>query len=237
MHNTRYIVIFVTILTALVALVLSTLATGLKPIHDRNEAIYNKKAILSAVEDYIDGKASDLADEQVQQIFDDQVQQLVLDMNGNVVEGMLAENVDMAKERKKPLSEQVLPMYVLDTPKGKVYIMAVYGSGLWDVIWGSVAVEDDFSTVAGAAFDHQQETPGLGAEIKDNPNFAAQFKGKQLFSSDGAFASITVRKGSAVEPLHDVDGISGATITSNGVTEMLQRGLRYYLPYIEANKK
>ena len=83
-----------------VALVLSLLATGLKPIHDRNEAIYNKKAILSAIEANLDAKASNLSDDQVQQIFNEKIEQVVVDMQGNVLEGVLAEDVDLAKEKK-----------------------------------------------------------------------------------------------------------------------------------------
>lgn len=236
MHNTRYIVIFVAVLTMVVALVLSLLATGLKPIHDRNEAIYNKKAILSAIESNLDAKASDLSDDQVQQIFDEKIEQVVVDMQGNEVNGLKAEDVDMAKEKKKPEAERNLPLYIYSGSSGKLYIVAVRGSGLWDEIWGSIAIEDDFNTIAGAAFDHTGETPGLGAEIKDNPKFHAQFVGKELYE-DGKYVSVDVKKGGIKKPAHEVDAISGATITSNGVGEMLDRGIQYYEPYFKKLKK
>lgn len=236
MHSTRYIITFVAILTMVVALVLSLLATGLKPIHDRNEAIYNKKAILSAINSYLEEKPSAMSADQVQQIFDDQITQAVVDMNGNVIEGMKAEDVDMAQERKKPEADRKLPVYIYDSPQGKVYIVSVRGSGLWDEIWGSLALKDDFSTVVGATFDHTGETPGLGAEIKDNPKFAEQFIGKEIYDNSGAYVSIDVVKGGVKEPSHQVDAISGATITSNGVTEMLHRGLKYYEPYFKNQK-
>jgi Na+-transporting NADH:ubiquinone oxidoreductase subunit C len=79
--------------------------------------------------------------------------------------------------------------------------------------------------------DHKGETPGLGAEIKDNPAFPGQFIGKQIFK-DGEVA-VLVRKGGSQDKTYEVDGISGATITCDGVTEMLQRGIAYYLPYLE----
>ncbi|NND31364.1 MAG: NADH:ubiquinone reductase (Na(+)-transporting) subunit C [Saprospiraceae bacterium] len=236
MHNTRQIVAFVAVLTIVVALVLSLLATGLKPIHDRNEAIYNKKAILSAIESNLDAKASDLSDEQVQQIFSEKIEQVVVDMQGNVIEGTLAEDIDMAKERKKPEAERKLPVYIYDGPNGKFYIVAVRGSGLWDEIWGSIALESDFSTIAGAAFDHVAETPGLGAEIKDNPKFHEQFVGKELYDDKGNYVSVDVKKGGIKNPEHEVDAISGATITSDGVSEMLYRGIKYYEPYFEKIK-
>lgn len=223
-------------MTAVVALVLALMATGLKDIHDRNEAIYNKKAILSAVDSYLDKPASELEDEQVLQIFDQQVEQIVVDAQGNAVEGRLAEEVDLAKEKDKPEADRHYPVFVLNSPKGKVYIFSVRGNGLWDAIWGSIAVEDDFSTIAGVAFDHAQETPGLGAEIKDNPSFPAQFVGKEIYEDDGDYVSVLVRKGGARDPVHEVDAISGATVTCDGVTKMLYSGLKYYEPYIDRVK-
>lgn len=220
-----------------VALVLSLLATGLKPIHDRNEAIYNKKAILSAINSYLSEKPSAMSADQVQQIFDDQIQQEVVDMNGNVIDGLKAEDIDMAKEKKKPLAEQRLPVYVYNSPEGKVYIVSVRGSGLWDEIWGSIAIKDDYNTVVGATFDHKGETPGLGAEIKDNPKFPQQFIGKKINDENGNYVSIDVVKGGIKDPEHQVDAISGATITSVGVAEMLERGLKYYEPFFENQKK
>ena len=85
--------------------------------------------------------------------------------------------------------------------------------------------------MAGASFDHKGETPGLGAEIKDNPAFSKQFKGRKLYDADGNYTSIVVRKGGAKNKTHEVDGISGATVTADGVGEMLYRGIKYYEPY------
>lgn len=237
MHSTRYIVVFVAVLTMIVALILSLLATGLKPVHDRNEAIYNKKAILSAIESHLDQKPASMGAAQIQQIFDDQIEQVVVDMKGNVVEGVRAEEIDLAKERKKPVAEQKLPVYIYNGSEGKIYIVSVRGSGLWDEIWGSIALEDDFNTISGATFDHKGETPGLGAEIKDNPKFPAQFVGKKLYDENGNYESVEVKKGGIQDPEHQVDAISGATITCNGVTEMLERGLKYYEPYFKSQEK
>ncbi len=221
-------------MTTVVALVLALLATGLKDIHERNEAIYNKKALLTAIESYLENPAKDLEDEEVINIFDQQVQQIVIDHQGNQIEGVLAEDIELAKEKDKPEAERQYPVYVFNSPKGKVYIFSVRGSGLWDAIWGSIAIEDDFSTIAGAAFDHAGETPGLGAEIKDNPSFSAQFVGKKIYEDDGEYVSVTVRKGGAKDPEHEVDGISGATVTGDGVSKMLYSGLKNYEPYIES---
>ena len=157
-------------------------------------------------------------------------------MSGEAVEGVLAEKIDMAKERKKPESERLLPLFIYEQGGEKYYIVSVRGNGLWDEIWGNIALESDLSTITGAAFDHKGETPGLGAEIKDNPNFAKKFKGKKIYD-EGEYVSVTVRKGGAKDPEHDVDGISGATVTADGVTEMLHRGIKYYEPYFKTLKQ
>jgi Na+-transporting NADH:ubiquinone oxidoreductase subunit C len=238
MESTKYVVIFILILTATVAVSLTGLREATKAQSATNEDIFNKRAILTAVQDYLPGgqKVADLTDERVLELFA-QMNQPVVDMDGNIIEGVKAESIDMAKERKKPESERRLPVYVYEQDGQKFYIFSVRGNGLWDEIWGSVALKSDLNTIAGATFDHKGETPGLGAEIKDNPSFAEQFEGKEIYESDGDYVSIKVRKGGARDPKHEVDGISGATVTADGVSEMLYRGLKYYQPYIDKVKQ
>ncbi|MCB0597465.1 MAG: NADH:ubiquinone reductase (Na(+)-transporting) subunit C, partial [Phaeodactylibacter sp.] len=131
-----------------------------------------------------------------------------------------------------PEAERRLPLYIYEHNGEKFYILSVRGNGLWDEIWGNIALKSDGNTIAGAAFDHKGETPGLGAEIKDNPSFPAQFEGKKIYE-DGQFVSVKVRKGGAKNKEHEVDAISGATVTSDGVTEMLYRGIEYYQPFLK----
>ncbi len=95
--------------------------------------------------------------------------------------------------------------------------------GLWGDIWGYVALEKDMDTVAGIIMAHKGETPGLGAEIA-TPKYQAQFAGKKLFKGD-EFVSVKLRKGGAQDPEHEVDGISGGTKTSDGVTAMLYNSM------------
>lgn len=235
MNSNSYILIFVTILTLSVAVVLGGLREVTKDKAAQNEDIFNKRAILSSIETKLgDGvEVKKLSDEEVLELFGpDNMEQIVLNMSGEVLDGMQAEDVDMAKERKKPEAERVLPVYIYKGGSENVYILTVRGNGLWDEIWGNIALESDLNTIAGAAFDHTGETPGLGAEIKDNPRFSANFRGKKIYNGN-ELVSITVRKGGAKDPVHDVDGISGATVTADGVTEMLDRGLKYYEPYLE----
>lgn len=247
MHNTNYVIRFVLIMTALVAVLLAFLSTALKGVHDKNEAIYNKRAILGAVADKLDANLSSLSDDDIAGIFTSQVEQKVFDMKGNELtkeqvealgyKGGLAEHVDTSKEKKKAEKDRILPWYTYNAKDGKkYYILAVRGNGLWDEIWGNIALDSDLNTISGVSFDHKAETPGLGAEIKDNAAFPAMFKGKKVFATDGSYKSVDVVKGGVKDPMHQVDAISGATITAVGVGEMMVRGIEYYQPVFSAKK-
>ncbi|MDX1939438.1 MAG: NADH:ubiquinone reductase (Na(+)-transporting) subunit C [Saprospiraceae bacterium] len=237
MDSTNYIVRFTLVMTVLASLILAGMFYATKPAADKNQVVFTKRAILAAVETRMDKKLKDISDDEVLTFFDENVEQVTLNMSGEVVDGVQAEKVDLAQEKKKPEADRLLPLFVFNGKDGKkYYIFSVRGNGLWDEIWGYIALEEDMNTVAGAAFDHKGETPGLGAEIKDNPSFPKQFLDKKIFNEKGELVSINVRKGGAQDPVHEVDAISGATITSVGVSEMMKRGLNYYKPYIEKNK-
>jgi Na+-transporting NADH:ubiquinone oxidoreductase subunit C len=235
-------------MTAVVAIVLALMSTALKPIHDKNEAVYNKRAILAAIEKDLGKKVSELNDNEVIDIFENQITQRVFDMSGNeldkaVVEakgykGGLAENIDMSKDKRKPESERILPTYIFKAKDGKTKtILSIRGSGLWDEIWGNVALDEDLNTISGIVFDHKAETAGLGAEIKDNLAFPRAFEGKKIYDANNNYKSVDVVKGGLKDPAHQVDAISGATITTVGVGEMMKRGIKYYEPSFEKLKK
>ncbi len=246
MESTGYVLRFTLIMTCIVSLLLAGLFYSTKEKAKQNEAIFNKRAILLAVSNYVSEDPKEMSDEEVLKIFDNQFEQKVLNMEGEEVEadavksagykGGRAEDIDMKKEKKKDEADRLLPLFVFNSDKGKFYIVSVRGNGLWDEIWGNIAIESDFNTVSGAAFDHVTETPGLGAEIKDNPAFRAQFSDLKLYDEDGNYKSILVRKGGAKDKTHEVDGISGATVTADGVSEMLKRGIKYYQPYFNKLK-
>ena len=237
MNNTNYVLIFVLILTVSVAVLLTGLREATKAGAERNEAIFNKRAVLLAVEDQLGTKVDKLSDDEVEEVFSSQVDQKVLDANGQEIDGIMAEDVDMAKERKKADSERKYPLFVFNTDAGEeYYIVSVRGNGLWDEIWGNIALKNDLNTIVGAAFDHKGETPGLGAEIKDNPSFRKQFKDKKLYDAEGNYKAISAVKGGVKVPDHQIDVISGATVTTVGVEEMIQRGIKLYVPYFEKLK-
>lgn len=237
MFSNSYIIRFVLVMCVIVAVVLAFMSSGLSEIHGKNEAVFNKRAILTSVKTFLSKPLEKMSDTEVEALFKDKIEQKVVKLDGSEVTGMVAEQIDMAKEKKKPEAERNLPLFIYKADDGKsYYILAVRGSGLWDEIWANIALQDDFNTIAGTSFDHKGETPGLGAEIKDNPAFPAQFVGKKLLDESGNFISINVVKGGVADGIHDVDAISGSTITSKGVQEMLKRGLGYYQNYLNKLK-
>ena len=235
-------------MTAFVALVLSLMYTGLKEKHKQNELLFEKRAMLGAIQDKAKLDVSNMKDADIIDFFDKNIEQVVVDTKGKVLtpeevekrgyKGGKAENIDMKKEMKKPFEERILPVYIYNDKNGeKIYILKLFGKGLWDEISGYLALSSDLNTIVGASFDHKGETPGMGAEMKDNPAFPAQFKGKKIYDEAGKLVSIIVRKGGAVDPEHDVDAISGATLTSNGITDMLKTSLENYSAYLENLKQ
>ena len=150
--------------------------------------------------------------------------------------------VDVKKQgqlAKKDGYIRKLPLFVGEIDGKKSYVVPLYGKGLWDAIWGYIAVEDDLKTVKGAFFDHKGETPGLGANIKEK-FFYSDFTGEQFYK-DGTFKGITVAKGNN-DPENNrkddnkVDAIAGATITGDGVSAMIKADLKMYVPYFETVK-
>jgi Na+-transporting NADH:ubiquinone oxidoreductase subunit C len=117
-----------------------------------------------------------------------------------------------------------------------LHIFPLEGKGLWGPIWGYVSLKPDMNTIFGVTFDHKGETPGLGAEINTTP-FESQFLDKALYEN-GKYVSVKVVKGTArKDSLHEVDGISGGTITSKALEAMVFDGLIKYEKYFVENRK
>ncbi len=221
-------------MTIIAGLILSGMFYATEPIAKKNAAVFKKRAILSSISSLLDKPLAQMSDDEVMDLFAQKMEQKVLNMDGAVVEGK-AEDLSMAAEAKLDEADRKLPLFTYDGKDGKVNIIGIYGNGLWDKIWGYIALKSDNKTIVGSSFDHKGETPGLGAEIKDNPTFPHRFIGKTIFDDAGQYTSVKVMK-KVTDPAHQVDGIGGATLTSNGVSEMMVRGIKYYLPYFKNNK-
>lgn len=140
--------------------------------------------------------------------------------------------VNVAAQTKKPVDQRLLPVYVATIAGGDKYIVPVHGSGLWGPIWGYVAFDSDGSTIYGAYFAHEGETPGLGAEI-EKPAFRNQFDGKRVFKNNTFLPVNVLKTGTKPQAGEDyVDAVSGGTITSKGVAAMLDDGLKPYEAFL-----
>jgi len=146
-------------------------------------------------------------------------------------------NIDLAAElKKKEGEEKLFPVFVCNKNDSTFYILGMRGKGLWDAIWGYVALGKDMNTIYNAVFDHKGETPGLGAEIKEGW-YTAQFPGKKIVNDKGEFVSVSViKKGTAPESDYNVDGVSGGTLTSNGLHDMLKMFFGAFYEYSKTQK-
>ena len=204
-QSNTYTIIYSSIMVLVVGAALAFVYQALKPAQDENVANDKRQQILSSIHVTApEGKVGETYEKYITDEF-------LTDLDGGRTEGD-AFGVNMAGEVKKADDERKLPVFVATTDEGKtVYVLPVYGAGLWGPIWG-----------------HSGETPGLGAEIATE-NFQSQFAGKELYK-DGKFRSVDVMK-AGQKPVDDadyVDAISGGTITSKGVQSMLADCLRLY---------
>ncbi|MDN4166538.1 NADH:ubiquinone reductase (Na(+)-transporting) subunit C [Cytophagales bacterium LB-30] len=237
-----YVVVYAAILTVVCGVLLAATAIGLKPKQQENIELERKKNILTAV-----GLASEGTD--IAGVYNSQVNAYVVDAKGNKVEGMVVTDVDVAMEYKKPAAERLLPVYEIKSatnPEEIVnYVLPLYGYGLWDNIWGYVALEKDLNTIKGVTFDHRGETAGLGARIATE-EIQERYVGKKIYSTEGELVSVTIMKGEngggerSLEAYkgkdHQIDGMSGATITGKGVNEMLSDYLKMYDSFFKSNQ-
>jgi Na+-transporting NADH:ubiquinone oxidoreductase subunit C len=136
----------------------------------------------------------------------------------------------------KSFAEHKYPVFIANIDGQEKYIMAMQGTGLWGPIWGYISLNDDKNTVFGADFSHAGETPGLGAEISTKA-FSEKFAGKNIFH-EGEFKSIAIVKpGKSVTGQDYVDGISGGTITSQGVDKMIFDSLNAYVSFLTSKNQ
>lgn len=225
-QGNTYTIIYIAAMVCIVGAALAWVSLALKPKQNENIRIDKMQQMLNSVNIASDKtNAIELYDSHITDSY-------VINDKGEKIEGV-AFDVNVANEIKKPAAERMLPVFECDIDGEKKFILPVYGAGLWGPIWGYISVNADGTTVYGAYFSHQGETPGLGAEIA-TPHFSNQFRDKQLFK-DGQFKSIAVQK-KGQKPLNGedyVDAISGGTITSKGVQSMLQSCLSCYAAFLQ----
>ena len=213
-----YAIIYSAIVVVIVAFLLAGVSSALKPMQDANVELDKKKQILASLNERNLADAAAKYDAVI-------VADPIVNVNGDVV----AENGGF-KVANDAVSEENLPLYVANIDGAVKYILPMTGNGLWGGIWGYIALNDDCNSIYGVYFSHASETPGLGAEIAGD-KFQGRFPNKKVYKENGE-VGLSVEKKSA-DAEYDVDAISGATITCNGVREMLKLKLAPYYNYLK----
>ncbi len=233
-QSNLYIVLYAAAITVVCGGALAFASISLRDKQQANIEHERKQNILATV---IELKEAD----NVEEIYAKRIKEVVIDFQGNV-SNLKASSIDIAKEYKKKPEERLLPVYEFrnadDTTKVDNAVMPVYGYGLWNNIWGFVALQSDLNTVQGVKFEHAGETPGLGARITEE-EIQSRYKGKKVFEGDN-LSSVTMMKGEGFDytnDTHKVDGMSGATLTAKGVNNMLKDYFACYKNYLKKNQQ
>ena len=229
-NSNSYTITYSIILVLIVAFLLAFVFQALKPMQDANVQLDQQKQILFAL-----NQDRNMTNEQAVELWkkiiiaDD-----IINSDGKVVEAGKQGGVDAGfKLNSKDAKEGRLALFRCKVNGEVKYVIPVYGNGLWGPINGFIAINGDKQTVFGAYFNHESETAGLGAEIKDNADWQAKFKGKKLFTDDNnQKIALSVEK-KIEDPKTQVDAVTGATLTSNGVTEMFHSDKGGLQPYVK----
>ncbi len=237
-HSNKQAYIFIIILSAVTAIILASASQFLKAKQDLNMERDMKKNILSAFE----LTKSQECMKDIVACYNKNVKSYVVDSSGKKSTSKIEpEKIDILRQAGIKKQLQRFPVFTrVKDGKVQAYCVPVIGKGLWSTLYGYLALKKDVNTILGVTFYKHAETPGLGAEI-EKEWFLKNFKNKKIYNSKGELVSIKVIKGK-VNPksatlIHEVDGISGATLTADGVTKLLKSSLRLYKPYFKFLKE
>ncbi len=237
-EKNSYTIIFSIIMVLVVGSLLAGVAQGLKGKIDENKRIEKQQNILYAMgvnNNQSDTDVAFIPPKQVESEFAKYIKKQLVCQGDNITEDNKAYLIDIKKEEalaKKGDYQRRLPLFIGKKEGKTFYIIPLRGKGLWDAVWGYIALDKDF-VVQGVFFDHKGETPGLGANIKER-FFMDDFTGEKIFSGN-EFKGISIAKGNN-DPLNkdkddnEIDALAGATITGNGLTAMIKKDLKLYLP-------
>ncbi len=228
-NSNTYQILYAAVMVLIVGTVLAFIYMALKPKQNENIANDTRKQIMSALH------IATPSDDQVKETYEKYIiQDLLVDMEGNIVDSAqnVAFDVDMKKNVK--LAERQLPVMKCRLDDGSIkYVLPVYGAGLWGPIWGYIAMNDDGNTIYGANFSHEGETPGLGARIADQ-DFQDKFVDKHLFMEGEYKGVVVLKRGQkSTTGAEQIDALTGATITSRGVSDMLADCLAPYEAFLK----
>jgi len=225
-NSNTYTIVYSTVIVVVVAFLLAFVFQALKPAQDANVALDKKKQILNAL------NIRDLSDAEAAQKYNQVITaDEIIDTNARVIDkGSKGGEKAGFKLTSQDAKNGKLAVFVCNVNGETKYVMPVYGMGLWGPISGFIALNADKNTVYGAYFNHESETAGLGAEIKDNRAWQEKFQNKKVSEGDGKI-DLSVQK-KVTDPTTQVEAVTGATLTSNGVTNMLHDGLGAYVKFL-----
>lgn len=226
-----YTFLFATIMVFVIAIVLAYTSQSLKDLQKENIRKEKMQNILSTV-----GVITNR--EGAEELYDKYIEEQIAVQNDGSIDPAIDvfNDIKLVLELRKSPENQNFPLYVANIDSERFYIIPIRGNGLWNAIWGYISLKEDLNTVKGVVFDHAQETAGLGAEITQDW-FKERFINEKLFDSDNNLMGITVSKTNNDPNNEDkedfeVDAISGATITGDGVSDMIKERLEHYVPYL-----
>ena len=227
-NSNTYTLIYAAVMVIVVAFLLAFVNSVLRDRQNENIKMDTKKQILAAL--HVD-KVADVNAEFARYVKADRL------MNADGTLGETVDDSQFATSYEKEVKDNGrLHVFVCEVDGQTKYVIPVYGTGLWGAIWGYVALNADKNSVYGVYFSHASETPGLGAEIASKP-FFVKFPDKKVLDAAGSSVALGVMKNGKVEdPSSQVDGISGGTITSNGVDQMLKKCLSAYMKFLTSKE-
>lgn len=229
--SNKHTYIFSVIMVLSVAFVLSFTSESLKELQNANVKKEKMQNILSSVGINVSRDESEL-------LYKDYISnELSLKSDGSIDDDVEAFDINLALEVKKDSDTQRYPLYIANVKNEKFYVIPLRGAGLWAEIWGYIALKDDINTIKGVSFDHKSETAGLGAEITEDW-FINSFTDEKIKDSEGNFVGVYLTKsnndpGNKDKMDNEVDAISGATITGDGVSDMIIERIQNYIPYFK----
>ncbi|MFA6592478.1 MAG: NADH:ubiquinone reductase (Na(+)-transporting) subunit C [Bacteroidales bacterium] len=243
-NNNIYTIIYTTVVVILVAAILAFTSMALKPKQEANVKAEAISQMLTAAQFAEKSELEALGNDKILSKYVESIDKALI-VNGK---GEIVDSLDKAKSQiytesdlkaqnyliKKGNADALrLPVFIFNKEGSKVTVIPCYGAGLWGPIWGYLAFNEDLTTFAGAYFDHASETPGLGAKIKDDPAFRAEFVGKTTDLSEDRIFNI-VKGGAKEGQTNAIDAITGATMTSKGLDVAINLWLQAYKPYLES---
>ncbi len=233
-NSNSYTIVYASVMVVIVAFLLAFVSSVLKPTQDKNVELDKKKQILAALNiRNLDGA------EAVEAKYNEVIlADMVINAAGDTLKAGTDKDKDGFTIENKAITPENLPIYICSVNGATKYVVPMSGRGLWGGLWGYMAVNEDCRSIYGAYFSHESETAGLGSPIAEE-KFQVQFQGKQIFADSATTeVALTIRKkGQVQNPAYEVDGLTGATLTTNGAAAMVTDGLQQYVGFFNANKK